>query len=143
MFNQSVFQSVYFSSVLLYVHRNRRLIKDGSPGRTTFWSRPVMAITASVQPEMGRIAYAGSDLPHPFRLRFSNEGMDYIAQNRPGSDLDGLVSVWPNGSGPEASSCAGITGPSLWQNATGPLPVSYFQTRFRSSTDVLDNTVQN
>ena len=64
-------------------------------------------------------------------------------QNRPGSDLDGLVRVWPNASGLEASRCAGITGPGFWQHATGPLPVSYFQTRFRSSTDVPDNIVQN
>ena len=36
-----------------------------------FWLRPVMAITASEQPESGRIVYyAGSDLPHPFKLRF-------------------------------------------------------------------------
>ena len=33
-------------------------------------------------------------------------------QNRPGCNLDDLVRFWPNGSGPEASRCAGITGPS-------------------------------
>ena len=43
--------------------------------------------TASVQPESGRIVYAGSDFSHPFQLRFSKEGMDHIVQNRPGSDL--------------------------------------------------------
>ena len=32
-----------------------------------FWLRPVMAITASVQPELGRIVHAGSDFPHPFQ----------------------------------------------------------------------------
>ena len=53
--------------------------------------RPVMAITASVQPESGRIVYAGSDFPHPFQLRFSKEGMDHIVQNRPGSDLAGRL----------------------------------------------------
>ena len=31
----------------------------------------------------------------------------------------------------------------VWQDATGPLPVFHFQTRFRSSTDVPDNTVWN
>ena len=128
---------------MLYVHRNLSLIKDGSPGRTTSWLRLVMAITASVQPEMGRLIYAGSHFPHPFQLRFSKEGMDHIAQNRPGSDLDGLVRVWPNTSGPEAGRCAGIIWPGFWQDATGPLPVSYFQTRFRSSADVPDNIVQN
>ena len=98
---------------------------------------------ASVQPELGRIVYAGSDFPHPFQFRFSKEGMDLIAQNQPGSDLDGLARVWPNLSGLEASRCAGIIWPGFWQDATGPLPVSSFQTRFRSSTDVPDNTVQN
>ena len=32
-------------------------------------------------------------------------------QNRPGSNLDGLVKVWPNTSGPEASQCARIIRP--------------------------------
>ena len=91
----------------------------------------------------GRIVHAGSDFPHPFQLHFSKEGMDHILQNRPGSDLDGLVRVWPNASGLEASRCAGIMGPGLWQDATGPLPVSHFPTLFRSSTDVPDNIVQN
>ena len=68
---------------------------------------------------------------------FFKEGRDHTAQNRPGSDLGGLVRVWPNGSGLEASWCAGIIGPSFWQNATGPLPVSHFQTRFRSLTSDL------
>ena len=35
-----------------------------------FWIRPVMAITASVQLESGRIVYARSDLPHPFQHFF-------------------------------------------------------------------------
>ena len=50
---------------------------------------------------------------------------------------------WPNASGLEASRCAGIIGPGFWQDATGPLPVSHFQTLFRSSTDVPDTIVQN
>ena len=64
-------------------------------------------------------------------------------QNRPGSDLDGLVWVWPNTSGLEASWCAGIIGTGLWQDVIGPLPVSQFQNRLRSSTDVPDDIVQN
>ena len=110
-----------------------------------FWLWPVMAITASMQPELGRIVYARSDFSHPFQLHFSKEGMDHIVQNRPGSDLDGLVRVWPNASGLEAkaSSCAGITRPGFWQDATSLLPVSHFQTQFCSSTDILDNTVPN
>ena len=74
---------------------------------------------------------------------FFKEGMDHTVQNQPGSDVDGLVIVWPNASGLEASRCAGITWPGFWQDATSPLPVSHFQTRFRSSTDVPDNIVQN
>ena len=57
--------------------------------------------------------------------------------------MDGLVRVWPNASGLEASWCARIIWPGFWQDATGPLPVSHFETRFRSSRDVPDNTVQN
>ena len=66
----------------------------------------------------------------------------YWAKPRPGSHLDGLVRVWPNTSGLEASWFAGIIGPGFWQDATGPLTVSHFQTRFRSSTEVPDNIVQ-
>ena len=102
-----------------------------------------MAITASVQPESGWIVHAESDFQHPFQFRFSKDGMGHTAQNRPGSDLDGLVRVWPNTSGLEASRCAGITWPGFWQDATGPLPVSHFHTLLRSSTDVLDNVIQN
>ena len=50
-----------------------------------------MAITASVQPDSGRIVYyAGSDLPHPFQLRFF--------QRRHGSycaKLTRIRSGWP------------------------------------------------
>ena len=108
-----------------------------------FWLQPVLAVTASVQPESGRIVNAGSDFPHPFQLRFSKEGIDHVMQNRPGSDLDGLVRVWPNTSGLEASWSAGFIGPGFWQDTTDPLPVSHFQTRFRSSADVPDIIVQN
>ena len=79
-----------------------------------------MAITASVQPESGRIVYAGSDFLYRFQLRFSQEGMDHIVQNRPGSDLDGLVRVWPNTSVPESSWLAGIIGTGFWQESSGP-----------------------
>ena len=89
-----------------------------------------MVITASVQPELGRVVYAGSDFPHAFQLRFSSsppskEGMGHTEQNRPGSDLDGLVMVWPNASGPEASGVqeslgpgSGRTQPALYQFPT-------------------------
>ena len=53
-----------------------------------FWLRLVTAVTASVQPELGRRVYAGSDFPHPFQFRFLfKEGMDRIVQHRPRSDL--------------------------------------------------------
>ena len=82
------------------------------------------------------------------RIRFSSvfpkkAWIIIIVQNRPGSYVDSLVRVWPNASGVEASWCAGIIGPGFWQNAAGPLPVSHFGTRFRSSTDDPDNIVQN
>ena len=108
-----------------------------------FWLRPAMTITASVQPESARIVYTRSDFPHPFQFLFSKDGMDHTAQNRTGSDVDGLVSVWPNTSGPEAGRYAGITRPGFWQDAAGSLPVSRFQTRLRSSTNIPDDTVQN
>ena len=64
------------------------------------------------------------------------------------TDPDPIWMAWSglgqiNTSGLEASRCAGIIWPGFWQDSTGPLPVSQFQTRFRSSTDVPDNTVQN
>ena len=105
-----------------------------------------MAVTASEQPESAQIVYyiyARSNFPHPFQVCFSKEGMDRIAQNRPEPDLDGLVRVWPNTSGLEASWCARIIWPSFWQYATSPLPVSHFQSQFCSSADIQDNTVQN
>ena len=86
--------------------------EHAGPDSEAFWLRPVMAITASVQPESGRIVC----MPSPSsRIRFGSvfpkEGPDRIVQNRPGSDLDGLVRLWPNASGPEASRCARIIGP--------------------------------
>ena len=78
-----------------------------------------------------------------FSSVFFKEGTDHTVQNRPGSDLDGLVRVWLNVSGLEASRCAGIIWPGFWQDATGLLPVSDFLIQFRSSTDILDNIVQN
>ena len=75
-----------------------------------FWLRPVVAIGASVQPESGRIVYVVSDFRHPIRFRSSREGPDHIEQNRPGSDVDGLVTVLANVFGPEASRCARVMG---------------------------------
>ena len=36
------------------------------PDPEAFWLQPVMAVTASVQPESAWIVYAGSDFPRPF-----------------------------------------------------------------------------
>ena len=93
--------------------------------------------------QSARMVYVGFDSLHPFQFRFSKEGMDHTVKNRPGSDLGGLVRVWTNTSGLEASWCAGIIGPGFWQDATGSLPVFHFQTRFHSSTDGPDRIVQN
>ena len=117
--------------------------KHAGSDQEAFRLQSVMAVTASVQPESGRIVYAGSDFPHPFQFRFSKQGMDHFVQNRPSPDLAGLVRVWPNASGLEASWCAGIIWPGFWQDTASPLPVSLFQTRFHSSTDVPDSNVQN
>ena len=126
-------------------HQVTYLITASLPSKHDGYDREAFfgtAITASVQSESGRIVYAESDFPRPFQFRFSKEGMDHIVRNRPGYNLDGLVRLWPNASGLEASRCAGIIWPSFWQDATGQLPVPHLQTRFRSSTDVLDNIVQ-
>ena len=55
--------------------------------------------------------YAGSDIPHPIRFRSTKEGLDYFVQIRPGSDLGGLVRIWPDASGLEASLCERTVGP--------------------------------
>ena len=62
-----------------------------------FWLQPVMAILASVQPELGLTIYTGSNFPHPIQFRFSKEGLDHIVQNQPRSNLDGW---WPRIIGP-------------------------------------------
>ena len=56
-------------------------------------------------------------------------------RNRSGWSGQGLV--W------KQAGVQGIIGPGFWQDATVPLPVSHFQTRFRSSTDIPDNIVPN
>ena len=64
-------------------------------------------------------------------------------QNQHRFNQDGLVRVWPNACGLEASQCAGIIGPGLWQDTTGLLPVFHSQTQLHSSTDVPDHIMQN
>ena len=89
----------------------------------------VMAITISMLPESGRILYVGSDFLHLIRFRSAKEGS--------------TMRFWPDTSDLEVIQCAKNQWDRLWQNAPGPLPVSNFQTRLRSSTDGPDHIVQN
>ena len=82
-------------------------------------------------------------LPASFSVPVYKEVMGHTVQNWPGSNLDGLARVWLNSSGLKASRCAGIIWHGFWQDTNSPLPVSHFQIRFRSSTDILDNIIQN
>ena len=111
--------------------------KHARSHREAFCLRSVMAITASVRPESGRILYA--DFPHPFQFRFYKEGMGHAVQNRPGSSLGGLIRVWLNSSGMKASWCAGFNGPGNRPATSFPLSdsVPFF------TTDVPNNSIQN
>ena len=106
-------------------------------------------VTASYGHYGQRAARIGPDricqiqLPASVSAPFFQRRHGSFCANRPESDLDGLAMVWPNASGLKVSWCAGIIWPSFWQDATGPLPISHFQTRFRPSTDAPDNIVQN
>ena len=83
--------------------------------------------------------WGGSYIPDlTSRIQFSSVFSDSVlfVQTQPGSNLDGLARVWWNTSGLGESQCAGIIGPSFWQDVTGPLPVFHFQTWLQSSTDV-------
>ena len=87
---------------------------------------------ASVQPELGWIVYAGSDILHPIRFNSSKEG------------LDGLVRFQPSASGLEASQCARIFAPT-----SGRIPLAHCQFLiFRLGCSLpqmawMDHTVQN
>ena len=70
-----------------------------------------MVITVSVQADSDRIIYAGPDFLCLLWFCSFKEGLDHIVQKRPRSDLDGLVRVLPNTSGPEANWCARIIRP--------------------------------
>ena len=79
-----------------------------------------------------------------FSSVFSKEGMDLIVQNDPDplwmawSGFGQTHLVWKRAGVQESSGLH-----AFWQDATGPLPVSHFQTRFLSSTDIPVNIVQN
>ena len=84
------------------------------------------------------------DLTSP-RIWFcsSKAGPDHIVQNWPGFDLDGLVRFWPNASGPEASQCVRITGPSSGGMQLAHYQFPTFRLNKRSPTDSRDQIVQN
>ena len=63
--------------------------------------------------------------------------MDHVVQNRPRSDLDGLVRAWPNTSGLEASRWAGIVGP-----VSGRIQPTCYQFPTFRLTSVLSQTSQ-
>ena len=71
-----------------------------------------MSCVASVRPELGRIKNARSDFLCPIQFHSCKEGLDRLAQNQPGSNLDGLAKLWPYRSGLEACWCARIIGPT-------------------------------
>ena len=100
-----------------------------------------------IRKHFGKQKWAGSytpdpTFPHPIWFHFfqRRHGSCYAKLR---SDLNGLVMDWPITHGLEACRCAGITGPSFWQEASGPLPVFHCQTRLCSSTDVPNHIVQN
>ena len=84
--------------------------------RQTFRLQPVMvntsnvSVTACYGQYVKRAARVGPDRIWPIQLSssdsvpfFSKEDLHHIVKNRPGSDLDGLVRVWPNASCPSRS----------------------------------------
>ena len=95
-------QHIYIYTYVTRPHHSTRNIPVNMPDLI----QTVMAIKASVQPELGQIIYARSDFTHPVWFSSSKEGMDHTVQNQPGSNLDGLVRFWPKAPCPEASWCA-------------------------------------
>ena len=102
-----------------------------------FWLRPVMAITASVQPELGRNRVC--------RIRLSASVSAPFFQRKCKTDPDPMWMSWSGfGQTHRVRKLVGV------QESSGPVSgrtkqARYrFQTRFRSSgTDVPDNIVQN
>ena len=91
------------------------------------------------QPIIGKVRRIGRMFPEHVERSFLDPEYFQLGSRRKVRPIkNGL-----NASGLEASRCAGNIGVCFWQNAAGPLPVSHFHTRFRSSTDVQDNIVQN
>ena len=70
---------------------------------------------------------AGSDFPHLIQCHSSKEGLDHIVQNGPRFDLDGLVKIWPNASGLEASQYARIIRPASGKMQLAPYQFPTFR----------------
>ena len=115
--------------------------KHAGSNPEVFWLQPVMVIMASVQPEAGQVVYARSNFPYPFQFHFSREGIYisnyHIVQNQPGSDLDGLVRIWPNSSAPEASWCTRFIRPG-----SGRVQPAHYQFPTFRLSSVLPQTAQ-
>ena len=83
-------------SLTLIIYRQYLPSKHAGCDSEAFW---LWQVLDSAQQKLGQVTYAGSDFLHPIQVCSSREGLDHIVQNRPGSDLDGLVRFWPNASG--------------------------------------------
>ena len=97
-----------------------------------------MAITASVQPEMGRTVYTESDFPHPFQHRFSKEVAKptWIRSGWPGQGLAKLI--WSG----SKSVCKNHLARFL-AGRNRPATSFPFSDSVPFSTNVPDNIVQN
>ena len=124
--------------------------KDAGSDSEAFRLQPVKAITASVQPESGRIVYAGSDFLHPIRFRFVLAKRARIILRKTGPDP--IRMAWSSfGRTDLARKQAGVqesSGPVLLRPATSfqlsDGVASNFQTRLHPFTDGPDrNIVQN
>ena len=112
--------------------------KDAGSDPEAFWLRPVMPITASVQPESDRIVYIGFRLPASSSVPF--------LQSEPGSYCAKPVRIrsgWP-GQVLAKRICPGSKPVCKNHRARfycGPLPVSIFQTRLHPFTDAPDRNI--
>ena len=86
-----------------------------------------MVITVSVQAGSDQIIYARPDFLCLLWFCSSKEGLDHIVQNGPRFDLDGLVKIWPNASGLEASQYARIIRPASGKMQLAPYQFPTFR----------------
>ena len=113
--------------------------KHAGSDSEAFWLHPIVAISASVQPDSGWIWLPTSDLVLSF---FPKKA--WIISFKTNPDLIWIACrvlakcIW-SGSKPMYKNHQA----QFWQNTTGLLPVSLFQTQLHSSTDCPDDIVQN